>query len=165
MDRNLTTHCLESLDMPVRQTFAPITLTNFSSDLNNVPFLVIAPFIKATSALIFPLVVYISRDVIFDEHIFPFSKLHPNAGALLRSQILLLPENLAPSSSSSSSQHQVQVLDHLTNAPPDSHVNGASFRPNSRLFMQEIPAAVFQGAGVEPDADPPAPAATTSASD
>jgi hypothetical protein len=38
--------------------------------------------------------VYISRDVIFDESVFPFSKLHPNAGARLRSEISLLPSSL-----------------------------------------------------------------------
>lgn len=38
--------------------------------------------------------VYISRDVVFDENIFPFSKLHPNAGARLRSELLLLPSTL-----------------------------------------------------------------------
>jgi hypothetical protein len=38
--------------------------------------------------------VYISRDVVFDEDTFPFSKLHPNAGARLRLEILLLPSNL-----------------------------------------------------------------------
>jgi len=38
--------------------------------------------------------VYISRDVVFDETIFPFASMHPNAGARLRSEILLLPENL-----------------------------------------------------------------------
>ena len=37
--------------------------------------------------------IYISRDVIFGETSFPFSKLNPNAGALLRSQILLLPDS------------------------------------------------------------------------
>ena len=35
--------------------------------------------------------VYISRDVVFDETIFPFHKLNPNAGAHLRAEILLLP--------------------------------------------------------------------------
>jgi hypothetical protein len=35
--------------------------------------------------------VYISRDVVFDENIFPFASLHPNAGALLKKEILLLP--------------------------------------------------------------------------
>jgi len=30
----------------------------------------------------------------FDETIFPFASMHPNAGARLRSEILLLPENL-----------------------------------------------------------------------
>jgi hypothetical protein len=38
--------------------------------------------------------VYVSRDVTFDENIFPFSKLHPNAGARLRFEILLLPSSL-----------------------------------------------------------------------
>ena len=38
--------------------------------------------------------IYISRDVVFDESIFPFASLHPNTGALLRKEILLLPENL-----------------------------------------------------------------------
>jgi hypothetical protein len=38
--------------------------------------------------------IYISRDVVFDETVFPFASLHPNAGALLRREILLLPESL-----------------------------------------------------------------------
>jgi len=38
--------------------------------------------------------VYISRDVVFDENVYPFADLHPNAGARLRSEILLLPSNL-----------------------------------------------------------------------
>lgn len=38
--------------------------------------------------------IYISRDVIFNENIFPFSELHDNAGATLRSQIDLLPPHL-----------------------------------------------------------------------
>jgi hypothetical protein len=37
--------------------------------------------------------VYVSRDVIFDETIYPFSKLHSNAGAQLRNEILLLPSH------------------------------------------------------------------------
>jgi hypothetical protein len=35
--------------------------------------------------------IYISRDVIFDEEVFPFLELHPNAGALLWSEIELHP--------------------------------------------------------------------------
>ena len=42
--------------------------------------------------------VYISRDVVFDENIFPFSKLHDNAGARLKSEIFLLPPTLLPNS-------------------------------------------------------------------
>jgi hypothetical protein len=40
--------------------------------------------------------IYISRDVVFDESIFPFDKLHPNAGVRLWSEILLLPPSLIP---------------------------------------------------------------------
>jgi histone deacetylase 1/2 len=41
--------------------------------------------------------VYISRDVVFDENVFPFASLHPNAGALLRKELLLLPNHLVSS--------------------------------------------------------------------
>nr|AAK02020.2 Putative gag-pol polyprotein [Oryza sativa]AAP52036.1 retrotransposon protein, putative, Ty1-copia subclass [Oryza sativa Japonica Group] len=40
--------------------------------------------------------VYISRDVVFDEQIYPFANLHPNAGARLRSEVLVLPPDLLP---------------------------------------------------------------------
>ena len=40
--------------------------------------------------------VYISRDVTFDENVFPFSQLHPNVGARLRQEISLLPPDLQP---------------------------------------------------------------------
>jgi hypothetical protein len=38
--------------------------------------------------------IYISRDVVFDENVFPFAPLHPNAGAILRKEILLLREGV-----------------------------------------------------------------------
>jgi hypothetical protein len=38
--------------------------------------------------------IYIPRDVVFDEAFFPFATLHPNSGALLRSEIVLLPSSL-----------------------------------------------------------------------
>jgi hypothetical protein len=38
-------------------------------------------------------VFYISRDVVFYENIFPFASLHPNADALLKKEILLLPSS------------------------------------------------------------------------
>jgi hypothetical protein len=37
--------------------------------------------------------VYISRDVVFDESVFPFAALNPNAGRRLQKDILLLPTN------------------------------------------------------------------------
>jgi hypothetical protein len=40
--------------------------------------------------------VYISRDVVFDEYVFPFSELNPNAGAQLKSDVMPLHPTLAP---------------------------------------------------------------------
>jgi hypothetical protein len=37
--------------------------------------------------------VYVSRDVVFNEHVFPFAQLHPNVGSRLREEILLLPHS------------------------------------------------------------------------
>jgi hypothetical protein len=38
--------------------------------------------------------IYIARDVIFDEEGFPFTKLHPNIEARLKSEHILLPPTL-----------------------------------------------------------------------
>jgi hypothetical protein len=58
--------------------------------------------------------VYISIDVVFDEHLFPFASLHPNAGAQLRAEIALLPDSLLnPTDKSSSSLGESHVPDHV----------------------------------------------------
>jgi len=54
--------------------------------------------------------VYISRDVIFDESVFLFSELHPNAGARLRAEILLLPSNSTAQSGDNSMNNQQSNL-------------------------------------------------------
>jgi histone deacetylase 1/2 len=60
--------------------------------------------------------VYISRDIVFDENVFPFSVLHPNAGARLRAEILLLPESLqTPTSFGDANLHD----QHVTNSVPN----------------------------------------------
>ncbi|KAL5681795.1 hypothetical protein ACJX0J_008180, partial [Zea mays] len=63
--------------------------------------------------------VYISRDVVFDEQNFPFSKLHENAGARLRKEILLLPHHLQSNSHSigdeSSNAQLVNATDSISN--------------------------------------------------
>jgi hypothetical protein len=47
----------------------------------------------------------------FDETVFPFASLHPNAGALLRREILLLPESLQthPMSSQEGEKHCTEL--------------------------------------------------------
>lgn len=57
--------------------------------------------------------VYISRDVTFDENVFPFAQLHPNAGQRLRCDVSLLPSSLID-------LEVLQLVDHLTN---DSNVS------------------------------------------
>jgi hypothetical protein len=51
--------------------------------------------------------VYISRDVVFDENVFPFAALHPNAGTRLKQDILLLP------SSTSLQEDDANFVDHI----------------------------------------------------
>jgi hypothetical protein len=53
--------------------------------------------------------VYISRDVVFDENLFPFASLNPNAGSRLRQDILLLPTN----SSSTSTHGETHIDDYM----------------------------------------------------
>ena len=66
--------------------------------------------------------IYISRDVVFDESIFPFSKLNPNAGARLHSELNLLPPNLLNLPSSGSANTHDNSADIL----PDNAINDPS---------------------------------------
>ena len=54
--------------------------------------------------------VYISRDVVFDENVFPFASLHPNAGSRLRNDILLLPKDTP---SNTHTNGDANVHDHM----------------------------------------------------
>jgi hypothetical protein len=63
--------------------------------------------------------VYISRDVVFDKTVHPFSKLNPNAGSRLWSKILLLPPQSQPSHLPS---HGDEILDLSSANTPVIHV-------------------------------------------
>jgi hypothetical protein len=91
--------------------------------------------------------VYISRDVVFDENIFPLVSLHPNAGRRLREEIMLLPETTSPSASNDRGVHTndqylhiVHVVDPLQvttkvsssqNSGPDSAENSENSTSNN----------------------------------
>jgi hypothetical protein len=62
--------------------------------------------------------VYVSRDVVFDENVFPFAELHPNAGRRLREEILLLPHDNTPLASTDRGVHTNDHYLHIV--PPDS---------------------------------------------
>lgn len=72
--------------------------------------------------------IYISRDVIFDENNFPFSKLHPNAGARLKSDILLPPFHLRPSGD----EYVVE---------PSTNMSGTNDTPIATANLQDTEAA------------------------
>jgi hypothetical protein len=59
--------------------------------------------------------VNVSRDVVFDETVYPFSKLNPNAGARLRGEIQLLPSNSTFMPSSASGDEL--IVDSTANMP------------------------------------------------
>jgi len=103
--------------------------------------------------------VYISRDVVFDEENFPFKELHPNAGARLRSEILLLPSSLRENFGDE------QLDDHLTNVPvnlPQNLDNSDNFlliNDAEMVQVQDFPGAISP----EEDSSLSAPVAPTAA--
>lgn len=93
--------------------------------------------------------VYISRDVVFDETEFPFAALHPNAGARLRSEILLLPDHLTnlsggtncdsiSVSSPASNQDCAATKEPNTTSEPARRKSGENSAPNNPYFMLRL---------------------------
>jgi hypothetical protein len=73
--------------------------------------------------------IYISRDVIFDEDAFPFSKLHPNAGARPRSDVELHQTLITPATVAGVGQGDGQSTDILpvnTNVLVEDEIQGQS---------------------------------------
>jgi hypothetical protein len=61
--------------------------------------------------------IYILRDVTFDERVFPFAHLHPNADAQLRNEILLLAPHPVPFGHGDSSVNtQAEVASYSDNS-------------------------------------------------
>ena len=117
--------------------------------------------LEPTSGLI-----YISRDVVFDESVLPFSQLHPNAGARLRASIDLLPDTLknpSPAFGNAYVHDRCLVNSDPTNDLPsgssfdetgtNSAEIGAEDRVHSRYFMHPRQ----ESAGSSPGADTLAP--------
>lgn len=73
--------------------------------------------------------VHVSRDVIFDENVFPFSNLHSNAGARLKSEIILHPTLFNPSNLDLGGE---QVDDQFTDFPsPGANNSGTGILQNN----------------------------------
>jgi hypothetical protein len=98
--------------------------------------------------------IYISRDVVFDENCFPFADLHPNAGAQLRQEILLLPSHLC---NPRDVRCHVPHITNPTNDPGDSNdvqeFDATDLEHNSKRYhcMVVSPAAEDPGAGSHGD--------------
>jgi hypothetical protein len=94
--------------------------------------------------------VYVSQGVVFDETVFPFSMLHPNAGARLRKEIELLPNDLKNSSFEFENAivHDQSMINSLPSNPgpscggvavdagEENTKNSEEMAPNRRHFMQ-----------------------------
>jgi hypothetical protein len=83
--------------------------------------------------------IYISRDVVFYEKVFPFSSLHPNAGALLKQEILLLPTstpNLHEGAHTTNDyMHPIVPVTDVQQIPK---VAAKNFNPNGAPSISEI---------------------------
>jgi hypothetical protein len=92
--------------------------------------------------------VYISRDVIFDENVFPFAHLHSNVGAHLQTEINLLPPTLLnPDFTTRGSE----ITDcHVFNAANPANSNFCEdLIQNPAEIQHEIQAAKEVGTGTE----------------
>jgi hypothetical protein len=90
--------------------------------------------------------VYISRDVVFDETVFPFASLHSNAGAWLRAEINLLPHHLQPSILHG---HEERVLQ----ANPDVNPTTTVPAKSADFSVRGDVCAEFLGSGTSTEAD------------
>jgi hypothetical protein len=90
--------------------------------------------------------VYISRDVVFDETVFPFASLHSNAGARLRAEINLLPLHLQPSLLHG---HEERVLQANTDDNPTVTIPAES----ADFSVPGYVSTDFSGSGTRTDAD------------
>lgn len=96
--------------------------------------------------------IYISRDVVFDENVFPFSELCSNAGATLRSQIELLPSHLF---NFSTPKDMLTVCTDVANSSSNLPTNPVS-NPHENGAREGPLHDSLQGATiVEHEADPP----------
>jgi hypothetical protein len=83
--------------------------------------------------------IYISRDVVFDENIFLFAKLHPNAGARLRGEILLLPSSLiSPESLHNRVNIQEALMTDSTNPANPIHEAGDGVQLAAEIHVDDI---------------------------
>jgi hypothetical protein len=104
--------------------------------------------------------VYISRDIVFDETVFPFASLHANAGAHLKADILLLPSALQPIHLHDHEGHELQI-DNDAN-PADQVVVESSLQESAENSGPGGYSDDFSGYGIETGEDSPAQSPTAS---
>jgi histone deacetylase 1/2 len=96
--------------------------------------------------------IYISRDVVFDETLFPFAGLHSNAGTRFRSEVLLLPD---PGGMNSESH----LFDIPSGAPNPPGVDADDFSDLQHAISPPEAVVSREPTGADPDDDHGVPSA------
>lgn len=98
--------------------------------------------------------VYVSRDVVFDESVFPFETLHNNAGVLLRKEVSLLSENLLYSVSGGVEHTDLLLANgHNCSSSTVDNLQETRMENLEQHGLQEVPVLVEDEVGTELHAD------------
>lgn len=83
--------------------------------------------------------VYISQDVVFDEHVFPFTQMHPNAGARLRAELAILPDVLLNPSTSFGDANLHDKHDSISTSTNGLHSAGKDVSVTGSKILGAVP--------------------------
>jgi hypothetical protein len=96
---------------------------------------------------------YISRDIVFDESVFPFATLHSNAGARLHAKIDLLPLSLHPFNLHHHEGHEILKPVDVNPADATNPAAESFLQDVDHVYTSDTDSSNFSAVGADPGVD------------